>query len=62
MQGWCAPSLAAPAEVWPEDEVVALLGGGPTPRGGVMGPMAEVVFRSTQYVSTSRTFGRWRSS
>lgn len=55
MQGWYAPSLAAPAEAgvqdWSEDDVVALLGGGVAPRGTVMGPMAEVVMRSTQYLS-----------
>jgi mono/diheme cytochrome c family protein len=55
MQGWYAPSLAAPHEAgvqdWPEDEVVALLGGGVAPRGSVMGPMSEVVFRSTQHLS-----------
>ncbi len=54
MQGWYAPSLAAPHEAgvqdWPEDEVVALLGGGVAPRGSVMGPMSEVVFRSTQHL------------
>ncbi|HSV71867.1 MAG TPA: cytochrome c [Methylibium sp.] len=55
MQGWYAPSLAAPGEAgvqeWTEDEVVALLGGGVTPRGSVMGPMAEVVFRSTGHLN-----------
>ncbi len=55
MQGWYAPSLVAPHEAgvqdWPEDEIVALLGGGRAPRGTVMGPMAEVVFRSTQHLS-----------
>ncbi|HWH73124.1 MAG TPA: cytochrome c [Methylibium sp.] len=55
MQGWYAPSLAAPHEAgvqdWPEDEIVALLGGGVAPRGSVMGPMSEVVFRSTQHLS-----------
>ncbi|HKX95251.1 MAG TPA: cytochrome c, partial [Methylibium sp.] len=54
MQGWYAPSLAAPHEAgvqdWPEDEVVALLGGGVAPRATVMGPMSEVVFRSTQHL------------
>lgn len=55
MQGWYAPSLAAPHEAgvqdWSEDEVIALLGGGVAPRGTVMGPMSEVVFRSTQHLS-----------
>jgi mono/diheme cytochrome c family protein len=54
MQNWYAPSLASPAEAgvadWPVGEVVGLLRGGVTPRGATMGPMAEVVFRSTQHL------------
>lgn len=54
MQGWYAPSLAAAAEAgvadWPTEQVVALLKTGHSPRGSVMGPMAEVVFRSTQHL------------
>ncbi|MNT25291.1 Alcohol dehydrogenase cytochrome c subunit precursor [compost metagenome] len=36
---------------WPAADVVALLKSGTAPRGSVMGPMADVVFRSTQYLS-----------
>jgi mono/diheme cytochrome c family protein len=52
-QNWYAPSLTAPHEAgvgdWSIEEIVALLGTGVSPRGSVLGPMAEVVFRSTQY-------------
>jgi len=55
VQNWYAPSLADPHEAgvsdWPSADVVALLKTGVAPRGAVMGPMAEVVFRSTQYLS-----------
>lgn len=55
VQNWYAPALDAAVEAgvadWPEDDVVALLRTGVAPRGSVMGPMAEVVFRSTQYLS-----------
>lgn len=55
MQGWYAPSLARTDEAgvadWPADDVVALLKTGSAPRGSVLGPMAEVVFRSTQHAS-----------
>jgi mono/diheme cytochrome c family protein len=46
MQNWYAPALAG----WPRDELVALLREGATPRAAVMGPMAEVVYQSTQYL------------
>jgi mono/diheme cytochrome c family protein len=59
MQNWYAPSLAAPAEAgvadWPPAEVAALLKTGLAPRGAVMGPMAEVVHRSTQYLDAADT-------
>ena len=55
VENWYAPSLADPHEAgladWPTGDVVALLKSGIAPRGSVMGPMAEVVFRSTQYLS-----------
>lgn len=55
MQNWYAPSLASRDEAsvadWPLEDVVELLRSGTTPHGAVMGPMAEVVFRSTQYLS-----------
>lgn len=54
-QNWYAPSLASPHEAgvadWRTDEIAALLKHGASPRGTVMGPMAEVVVRSTQHLS-----------
>ncbi|MBW8757720.1 MAG: cytochrome c [Burkholderiales bacterium] len=54
LQNWYAPSLASNAEAgvadWPDAEVAALLKTGLAPRGAALGPMAEVVFRSTQYL------------
>jgi mono/diheme cytochrome c family protein len=53
--GWYAPSLIAVNEAgvadWDVTEIVALLRNGFSARGSTMGPMAEVVFRSTQYLS-----------
>jgi mono/diheme cytochrome c family protein len=55
LQNWYAPSLASNAEAgvadWSNAEVAALLRTGFTPRGAALGPMAEVVFRSTQYLA-----------
>lgn len=55
MQNWYAPSLASPREAgvahWRTDDVVALLQTGVAPQGSVLGPMAEVVYRSTQHLS-----------
>ena len=55
LQNWYAPSLASSAEAgvadWSTREVAALLKTGMTPRGAALGPMAEVVFRSTQHLS-----------
>jgi mono/diheme cytochrome c family protein len=54
-QHWYAPSLADGREAgvadWPAEDVVALLRTGTSPRGTAMGPMAEVVARSTQHLS-----------
>ena len=54
LQNWYAPSLTSSAEAgvadWPAADVAALLKTGLTPRGAALGPMAEVVFRSTQYL------------
>jgi mono/diheme cytochrome c family protein len=51
---WYAPSLASTAEAgvqrWPREEVVKLLKDGLSARASVSGPMAEVVFTSTQYL------------
>src|SRR5690606_2639005 len=53
--GWYAPSLRAADEAgvadWPLADIVALLQTGRSPQAGTVGPMAEVVFRSTQHVS-----------
>lgn len=55
MQNWYAPSLASPHEAgvagWDTAEIVALLKDGVSRRASVMGPMAEVVYRSTQHLS-----------
>ena len=51
VQDWYAPSLNAAHEAgvgdWSEDDIVALLRTGRSARGSALGPMAEVVFRST---------------
>ena len=53
--GWYAPSLVSGKEAgvadWDASDIVALLKTGVSARGSTMGPMAEVVFRSTQYLS-----------
>lgn len=55
MQNWYAPSLTAPAEAgvadWQPEHIAALLKTGVSPRGSVLGPMAEVVLHSTQHLS-----------
>ena len=55
IESWYAPSLTDPHESgvadWPAADVVSLLKSGVAPRGSVMGPMADVVFRSTQHLS-----------
>lgn len=52
---WYAPSLASPHEAgvqrWARDDVVKLLKTGVVPGASVSGPMAEVIFSSTQYLS-----------
>ena len=54
MQNWYAPSLSDAAEAsvadWAVADVVQLLKTGVSERGSVMGPMAEVVYRSTQHL------------
>ncbi|HWI79414.1 MAG TPA: cytochrome c [Ramlibacter sp.] len=54
MQNWYAPSLTSPTEAgvadWELPQIVHLLQTGVAPRSAVLGPMAEVVFRSTQYL------------
>jgi mono/diheme cytochrome c family protein len=53
--GWYAPSLISETEAgvadWEIRDIVALLKTGVSPRGSAMGPMAEVVFHGTQYLS-----------
>ena len=55
VQNWYAPALNAANEAgvkqWSTEDVVALLKTGVAPHGSVLGPMAEVVFRSTQYLT-----------
>ncbi len=55
MMGWYAPSLLSVREAgvadWGTNEIVALLKHGVAPRGSAMGPMAEVVYRSTQFLA-----------
>jgi mono/diheme cytochrome c family protein len=57
MQNWYAPSLSAPGEAgvsaWPLGEIEQLLATGVAPRGTVLGPMAEVVMHSLQYLEPS---------
>ncbi|MDP3169645.1 MAG: cytochrome c, partial [Polaromonas sp.] len=55
MQNWYAPSLSSPQEAgvgdWDHQHIVDLLKTGVSPRASATGPMAEVVLRSTQYLS-----------
>lgn len=55
MQHWYAPSLASSREAgvadWDTAQVVALLKNGTSDHGSVMGPMADVVFGSTQHLA-----------
>lgn len=55
MQRWYAPSLVGADEAsvaaWDTQRIVDLLRSGTSPHGSVMGPMAEVVLRSTQHLS-----------
>jgi mono/diheme cytochrome c family protein len=54
IENWYAPSLNSAREAgvadWSTEDVVALLRTGRSARGSVMGPMADVVFRSTQHL------------
>jgi mono/diheme cytochrome c family protein len=55
VENWYAPSLNSRREAgvadWDTQHVVALLKTGTSPRGSVMGPMADVVYGSTQHLS-----------
>ena len=54
-EAWYAPSLASPNEAglqrWPRDQAVKLLKSGVSAHASVSGPMADVVFNSTQYLT-----------
>ncbi len=64
-ENWWAPSLASSRQAgmadWPVQDIVALLTDGVSPRGGVSGPMAEVVFASLQYLTPqdARAMAEW---
>ncbi len=55
MQNWYAPSLTSAAEAgvadWDPDQIERLLRTGMAPGATVLGPMAEVVLQSTQYLA-----------
>ncbi|HOB65982.1 cytochrome c [Ottowia sp.] len=55
--GWYAPSLVAPHEAgvgdWPDAEIARLLQSGASRLGVASGPMAEVVFQGTQYLTAA---------
>lgn len=57
MRNWYAPALTSAAEAgvadWELDHVVRVLQSGVSPRGSVLGPMAEVVLNSTQHWSAT---------
>jgi mono/diheme cytochrome c family protein len=57
MQNWYAPALTSPAEAgvadWDLTQIVRLLQTGVAPRATVLGPMAEVVLHSTQYLTAA---------
>ena len=54
-EAWYAPSLASPGEAglqkWSREEAVKLLKSGVSTHAGASGPMAEVVYNSTQYLT-----------
>ncbi len=49
MQNWYAPPLLSSG--WPAADIAGLLRAGTAPRATAMGPMAEVVYRSTQHLT-----------
>jgi mono/diheme cytochrome c family protein len=56
LNDWYAPSLVDAREgsvaAWSNEDVVALLKHGIAPHASSLGPMADVVFKSTQFLST----------
>jgi len=56
MQNWYAPPLIGAGRDgprWQADDLLSLLKSGVSRRGTAMGPMAEVVYRSTQHLSAA---------
>ena len=57
IQNWYAPSLVSKLEAgvgdWPQHSIISLLKTGVNERASVIGPMAEVVRGSTQYLSAA---------
>lgn len=57
VQGWYAPNLSMQKggglEGWTQDDVVQLLKTGLSPKGSALGPMADVVRNSTQYLTAA---------
>ena len=57
IQNWYAPSLVSRLEAsvgdWPQHSIISLLKNGINERASVIGPMAEVVRGSTQYLSAA---------
>jgi cytochrome c553 len=56
MQNWYAPPLISAGRdgpQWHAEDLVSLLKSGVSRRGSAMGPMAEVVYRSTQHLSVA---------
>ncbi|MEP6791726.1 MAG: cytochrome c [Ramlibacter sp.] len=55
MQNWYAPSLTSPTEAgvadWSLEHIVRVMQTGISPRGSVLGPMADVVLQSTQHLT-----------
>jgi len=55
LNDWYAPSLTARDEAsvadWPLQDIARWLQSGTSPQGAAFGPMAEIVFQSTQYLS-----------
>lgn len=55
IQGWYAPNLSTQAggglEGWSQEDVMTLLKTGLSAKGGAIGPMADVVRNSTQYMT-----------
>lgn len=55
VQGWYAPNLSTQKggglDGWTNDDIIQLLRTGLSDKGGVFGPMADVVHNSTQYMT-----------